>query len=661
MKDWKSAGRMECVSGISTMLSALAANIKINSKSNRNDLAVISEHTICGLLNRMYGWHLRNANTPKHPNFPSVDLVDEEAGVAIQVTVDNSVKKVDHTLEKFREYKLNRTFNRLILMVITIDEPTAAMKNREDGCFYGLRDIWNITTLTKEIEQEKDVGKLRNIAEYLEKELGYGFAKKENKAESLNYDDQPAGKSISTNIESVNICSVNDEDAIHSTRASDDQRCYKGSLKTMLDWCLVNMTTIYVTVIAMTVLAVVVMFGDDFVSGLTPEPKYLEQMPSELADYSVIINGEEVRLPITFEELENMGWIYFEKGIMENRLVPQNNCDGTCYDPLETWRTRNLSTTLTNGHGYIEVEYGNPTAHRLWSNQCPVYELTVSLDRFEDSYTGESINTLELPLGMTLGVSEWKDIDWPTGYVKEKSEDWIVYGYKVSEEFKYLFRFSRDTKKLSEVVITNKDKEYMAALLAPAYDIKSPDYDPEHLAEWLGMQIGFNIGGYYLPVGCPVQDYQEMGYIQENAPKYVPGWETEVSYFRCDAIYNGNVTLFNPFLRAQIPENCFVGHLSSSDFLALGYQAEFLYSVGEETLTIPLGITIAELTALLDEKGIEWTMLLTSPLLEFWPSEEHPSVHVHCRYEGTFDNITEISVDVTSAIKNYFLEFDKIE
>ena len=155
------------------MLATWAANVQINSKCNRNDLAVISEHTICGLLNRMYGWNLRNANTPKYPNFPSVDLVDEIAGIAVQVTVDNSVKKVDHTLEKFREHKLNRTFSRLILMVITIDNPTETMKKREEGCFYGKRDIWNITYLIREIDNEKSVEKLREIAEYLDGELGY--------------------------------------------------------------------------------------------------------------------------------------------------------------------------------------------------------------------------------------------------------------------------------------------------------------------------------------------------------------------------------------------------------------------------------------------------------------------------------------------------------
>lgn len=165
-------GRKHCIDQISRHLGSLAYDAKISSTGNRNDTAIISESIFCGLLNRLKGWHLRNANSPGHPNFPAVDLVDEAAQVAVQITLENTVSKVDDMLDKFKKHKLNRTFKHLILLVLTMDKPTAAMKGRDDGCFYGENDIWNIPRIMREIEQIEDVTCLKEIEEYLSQEIG---------------------------------------------------------------------------------------------------------------------------------------------------------------------------------------------------------------------------------------------------------------------------------------------------------------------------------------------------------------------------------------------------------------------------------------------------------------------------------------------------------
>lgn len=186
MTEQANLGRMHYINQINKQLGSLAYDAKISSTGNRNDTAVISENTICGLLNRIKGWNLKNANVPNHPNYPAVDLIDEAAQVAVQITLENKVTKVDDMLAKFKKHKLNRTFKHLILLVITLDKPTPAMTSREDGCFYGEEDIWNIPRLMREIEGIEDVDRLKEIDAFLSKEIGRIMSKCEENSSAGN-------------------------------------------------------------------------------------------------------------------------------------------------------------------------------------------------------------------------------------------------------------------------------------------------------------------------------------------------------------------------------------------------------------------------------------------------------------------------------------------
>ena len=83
-------------------LSQLAVNMSVRAKMNLTDLHVQSENFFAGLLNIIYGWNLRNANSDKH-NAEGVDLVDDEAKVIVQVTGTCSKGKIDHSLSELKE------------------------------------------------------------------------------------------------------------------------------------------------------------------------------------------------------------------------------------------------------------------------------------------------------------------------------------------------------------------------------------------------------------------------------------------------------------------------------------------------------------------------------------------------------------------------------
>lgn len=165
-------GRLQAINRITDQLARLVSNVEIAVKSNRSDINIIAEDIVCGLLNLIYGWQLKNANAVKQ-NCPGVDLVDGDNCIAVQVTSTNSKEKVDHTWEEFDNDEMRKAYDDLIIVVITDDNPTKGMKKVQHlPWFSGEKDIWNIPYLMRRIENIQDVAKLQQIAAYMDDQLG---------------------------------------------------------------------------------------------------------------------------------------------------------------------------------------------------------------------------------------------------------------------------------------------------------------------------------------------------------------------------------------------------------------------------------------------------------------------------------------------------------
>ena len=71
------------------------------------DTHKVAENVICGLLRELCDWpDLHNLNT-EQANFPGIDLADDNARVAIQVTATADIAKIKHTIEKFVNHSLH--------------------------------------------------------------------------------------------------------------------------------------------------------------------------------------------------------------------------------------------------------------------------------------------------------------------------------------------------------------------------------------------------------------------------------------------------------------------------------------------------------------------------------------------------------------------------
>ncbi len=95
------------------------------------DKAKHSEKFYAEVLSYIFGIHLTNLNHLK-VNFEAIDLGDEEAKTAFQITSQYSKKKIDDTVDLFFKKNLQRTFKRLIVFFICDDVDRSGMNYQHE-------------------------------------------------------------------------------------------------------------------------------------------------------------------------------------------------------------------------------------------------------------------------------------------------------------------------------------------------------------------------------------------------------------------------------------------------------------------------------------------------------------------------------------------------
>lgn len=147
-------------------LSGLAYNVELRGLLNLLDLHVISEDFFVGLLNLVYGWNLRNANSLLQ-NAPGIDFVDDSNHILVQVTGSCTKKKIAHSLEEISEKYSGYHF---YFVPIVLD----ARKQRIYGytpphrvLFNPKTDILDIHFIADRIKGMTDIEKVATIAMYV--------------------------------------------------------------------------------------------------------------------------------------------------------------------------------------------------------------------------------------------------------------------------------------------------------------------------------------------------------------------------------------------------------------------------------------------------------------------------------------------------------------
>ncbi|SDO03148.1 hypothetical protein SAMN04488516_1173 [Desulfonauticus submarinus] len=116
--------------------------------------------------------NLKNANED-YPNAESIDLIDEENKLAIQVTSRTDTRKIHNTIEGF--YKNYPNLERIIILLIGRSKPNYSKTDFTKNGKYKFdkdRDIIDIQDIIDKFNSFS-ADKLKYILEFLEKELNY--------------------------------------------------------------------------------------------------------------------------------------------------------------------------------------------------------------------------------------------------------------------------------------------------------------------------------------------------------------------------------------------------------------------------------------------------------------------------------------------------------
>lgn len=155
---------------ISKNLAQLSNEVKILNAINLYDINIVGEDFYAGLLNLVYGYELKNANSIQK-NAKAIDLIDKTNRITIQVTSDNSSTKIKHTISEYNEEQLYNTYDRLVILILTSKKNyTANFNINNNFVFDAENDIWSVEDIIKEI-RTLEVSKIKKINNYIEEEF----------------------------------------------------------------------------------------------------------------------------------------------------------------------------------------------------------------------------------------------------------------------------------------------------------------------------------------------------------------------------------------------------------------------------------------------------------------------------------------------------------
>ena len=166
--------RQHLMQGIIKRLSILRVQVEACGKLNLTDINVLSENFYRDLLNLILSRQLTNINIVK-ANAAAIDLGDEIAKIAIQVTSTKTKTKTAATVDSFISKGLHKKYDRLIILNISKKANHHAAQVGEAGVYEldTKKDIWDANDLIKMIN-DLPTAKIMEVAAFLETEVALG-------------------------------------------------------------------------------------------------------------------------------------------------------------------------------------------------------------------------------------------------------------------------------------------------------------------------------------------------------------------------------------------------------------------------------------------------------------------------------------------------------
>lgn len=163
---------------IRDLMSIFVTQVEASAAMSLTDINKVAETALIPLFREVYELpNLKNLNS-EMTNFPAVDLGDEEARIAIQVTSTSDIDKVKKTLKKFIEHNLQQKFDRVIVYILTKKQDSysaSAIEKVVQGRidFDSAKDIHDFRDVLS-ISSNWQLNRLQRVESILEANFGSG-------------------------------------------------------------------------------------------------------------------------------------------------------------------------------------------------------------------------------------------------------------------------------------------------------------------------------------------------------------------------------------------------------------------------------------------------------------------------------------------------------
>jgi len=186
---------------INELMSAFVTQIKGATAMGRTDIKLVSETVLIPIFKEVFGYqYLKNLNYGED-NYPGIDLGDEEARVAIQVTSTSAIDKVKESLRKFLSYELNKKYDRVIIYILTEKQKSYSSNALEEVLqgsfsFDAEKDILDYTNILHEASFF-DLQKAKRLVEILSQNFSLSVSKE---IQAVSLPDQDLTETVHLNL-----------------------------------------------------------------------------------------------------------------------------------------------------------------------------------------------------------------------------------------------------------------------------------------------------------------------------------------------------------------------------------------------------------------------------------------------------------------------------
>lgn len=178
--------RQTYINDIVNRLSGLASSVELRGLLNLLDLHVISEDFYVDLLNLIYGWKLRNANSLQQ-NAPGIDLVDDSNRILAQVTGTSTKGKNDHSLKEIPEKYTGYHFYFVPIVIDAKEQRKYKYNPPHKVVFNPKTDILDIHFIANKIKGMQDIADIDTIAMFIKNNIQNDVPDTTQLTSGLNY------------------------------------------------------------------------------------------------------------------------------------------------------------------------------------------------------------------------------------------------------------------------------------------------------------------------------------------------------------------------------------------------------------------------------------------------------------------------------------------